>query len=137
MAQNRTLPYGYKIENGKLVTEPQEVKTVEQIYERYAKGESYKKIAEWLTLSGVRYMPHKAKWNKNMVARILQNKNYLGTENYPAILEIGLQQAAEQQEKPYKCLIYMVPVIVICSICVLAKYSTYSSAVYTFDFFQS
>ena len=101
MAQNRTVPYGYKIENGRLTTEPQEEKMVVQIFERYANGESYLKIAQWLTASKIRYMPEKPQWNKNMIARILQNKNYLGNEKYPAILHEGLHQSAEEQSKPY------------------------------------
>lgn len=101
MAQNRMQPYGYKIENGWLTTEPQEEKIVVQIFERYAEGQSYKKIAEWLTNLGLRYMPEKPHWNKNMVARILQNKNYLGNVKYPTILQGELHQKAEKQAKPY------------------------------------
>lgn len=101
MAQNRYLPYGYKIENGKTTIEPQEVAIIRSIYSRYVEGLSYKKIAEQLTESGVRYMPDKPQWNKNMVARILQNQSYLGTEKYPAIIENRLSHAARQMAKPY------------------------------------
>lgn len=101
MAQNRSIPYGYKIENGKLTIEPEEKHIVVRIYERYANGESYMQIAERLTALGVRYTPEKPQWNKNMVARILQNRNYLGNDKYPAILHEGLHQSAEKQSKPY------------------------------------
>lgn len=101
MAKNRHIPYGYKIENGKTVVEQQEAETIHRIYNQYAKGLSYKKIAEQLTESGIRYMPDKPQWNKNMVARILQNQNYLGTVKYPAILEKDLQKAAKLMAKPY------------------------------------
>lgn len=101
MAQNRYLPYGYKIENGKTAIEPQEAEIIRRIYSQYAQGLSYKKIAEQLTESGVRYMPDKPQWNKNMVARILQNTNYLGTERYPVIIENSLSHAARQMAKPY------------------------------------
>lgn len=46
-------------------------------------------------------MADKPEWNKNMVARILKNQNYIGIGKYPAILEKGLQKAAEQMAKPY------------------------------------
>ena len=101
MAKNRHIPYGYKIANGKTVVEGQEAETIRKIYSQYAEGLSYKKIAELLTESGIRYMPDKPEWNKNMVARILKNQNYLGTAKYPAILEKGLQKAAKQMAKPY------------------------------------
>lgn len=101
MAQNRYLPYGYKIENGKTTIEPLEAETIRSIYSWYAEGLSYKKIAEQLTESGVRYMPIKPAWNKNMVARILQNQRYLGSEKYPAIIENSLSHAVRQMAKPY------------------------------------
>lgn len=101
MAQNRTIPYGYKIENGRIIIDPQEERIVVRIYERYANGESYLQIAERLTALKVRYAPEKAEWNKNMVARVLQNKNYLGNAKYPAILHQELHQSAEKKIKPY------------------------------------
>jgi hypothetical protein len=101
MAQNRIIPYGYKIENGKLTIEPEEKHIVVRIYERYANGESYLQIAERLTALGVRYTPEKAQWNKNMVARVLQNKNYLGNNKYPTIIHSELLQSTEKQAKPY------------------------------------
>lgn len=101
MAQNRTIPYGYKIENGKLTIEPEEKHIVVRIYERYANGESYLQIAERLTALGVRYTPEKTHWNKNMVARVLQNKNYLGNCKYPTIIHSELLKSVEEQAKPY------------------------------------
>lgn len=101
MAQNRIIPYGYKIENGKLTIEPEEKHIVVRIYERYADGESYMQIAERLTALGVRYTPEKDQWNKNMVARVLQNKIYLGNDKYPTIIHSQLHQSAEEQTKPY------------------------------------
>lgn len=101
MAKNRYLPYGYKIENGKTVPEPQEMEIIRRIYREYAEGLSYKKIAEQLTAESVCYLPEKSLWNKNMVARILQNERYDGSEKYPAILEQNQRQAAQQMQKPY------------------------------------
>ena len=101
MALNRTVTYGYKIEGGKLTINTDEQKVVVQIYEKYAEGYSYKNIATWLTEQGVRYMPQKPAWNKNMVARILQNNNYLGNEKYMAIIDCAIYQSAQTQAKTY------------------------------------
>lgn len=101
MAKNRYLPYGYKVENGKTTPEPQEAEIIRRIYRAYAEGLSYKKIAEWLTEESVCYLPEKSAWNKNMVARILQNKRYDGSEKYPAILDPDQRQAAQTMQKPY------------------------------------
>lgn len=101
MAQNRIILYGYKMENGKFIQEPIESQVVTQIFSKYADGYSYKKIAEWLTESEITYTLGKPQWNKNMVARILQNNNYLGNEKYPAIVKQELYQQATLQAKPY------------------------------------
>lgn len=101
MAKNRIRPYGYKIEGGKTVIEPQEAESIRRIYRQYAAGLSYKTIAGKLTAEGIRYMPEKPEWNKNMVARILQNESYLGTDKYPAIIESTEYRSAQQSMKPY------------------------------------
>lgn len=101
MTQNRTLPYGYKIEDGRIMTNDAETEVIRRIYRSYAEGLSYKAIAERLTEEGIRYMPEKLEWNKNMVARILQNQDYLGMGKYPLILEEVLCQAAKLAQKPY------------------------------------
>lgn len=101
MAQNRYLPYGYRIENGAIQVSHDEAEIIRRIYQTYADGLSYKAIAEQLTADGFRYIPEKPTWNKNMVARILQNGIYPGTEKYPKIVDSGLRQAVQQAQKPY------------------------------------
>ena len=101
MIKNRTRPYGYKVEGGRTAVDPVEAETIRGIYRRYAEGLSYKAIAEALTAEGVRYMPDKPVWNKNMVARILQNQTYLGTDKYPAIIDAAASRSARQAQKPY------------------------------------
>lgn len=68
---------------GQIKINENEACIVRRIYSDYAAGQSYKKIAEMLTAEGIRYMPQKPVWNKNMVARILQNQNYLGNRKFP------------------------------------------------------
>lgn len=46
-------------------------------------------------------MPDKPIWNKNLVARILQNRSYVGENKYPAIIEASEQRSAELAQKPY------------------------------------
>ena len=121
MAQNRYLPYGYKIENGSTVIEQTEAEVIRRIYMDYASGLSYKKIAEQLTASDVRYMPDKPSWNKNMVARMLQNDSYLGTGKYPQIVTQALMQSAQKMAKPYNHTesddIKLLKPLLVCGIC--------------------
>jgi hypothetical protein len=95
------LPYGYKIVGGRVITNDLESEVIRRIYRSYAAGLSYKAIAEILTAESIRYMPEKPAWNKNMVARILQNQNYLGKGKYPPIIEESLCQQAKLAQKPY------------------------------------
>lgn len=55
------------------------------IYDRYIAGVSYDKLAGELNGRNVPYAPGK-RWNKNMVARILQDERYLGGAAYPQIV---------------------------------------------------
>lgn len=121
MTQNRTLPYGYKIEDGRVMTNDAETEVIRRIYRSYAEGLSYKAIAEDLTEEGIRYMPEKPAWNKNMVARILQNQNYLGMGKYPLIVEEALSQAVKLAQKPYahteSSNIKAIKPLLVCSVC--------------------
>lgn len=101
MPKNRYLPYGYYMKNGVVTVNLEEAEIVRKVYRNYATGASYKKIAEQLTQQEVRYTPEKLGWNKNMVARILQNANYLGNERYPAIVDEQLAAVAEAAQKAY------------------------------------
>lgn len=101
MAQNRYIPYGYLMKNGAATIHSQEAEIIRRIYRQYAEGLSYKAIAQALSEEGFRYMPDKPHWNKNMVARILQNQNYLGTDKYPPIIEAALRQAAARVKRDY------------------------------------
>ncbi len=102
MALNRTILYGYQMVNGEILPHPEEKEVVRQIFKEYAQGASYKTIAQVLTAQNVPYLPEKTVWNKNMVARILQNQQYLGSEKYHAILSDQEYRTAQNQVKPYK-----------------------------------
>lgn len=101
MRKNRTQPYGYQIINGAMAVNEPEAEVVRRVFRDYAAGHSYKAIAEALTQSGSRYTPGKPEWNKNIIARMLQNKGYLGTELYPPLLVEAEYSMAQNARKPY------------------------------------
>ncbi|MEE0407544.1 MAG: recombinase family protein, partial [Oscillospiraceae bacterium] len=82
---NRKLPFGYKMVMGEIVVHPQEAQVVQGIYARYLTGASFNDITDHLKEKGPPYDADKP-WNKNMVARILEDARYAGTERFPAIL---------------------------------------------------
>lgn len=122
MAQNnRTQPYGYWIHNGALAVHPEEMPRVIEIFQRYVQGHSYLTIANWLTEKQVPYLPNRITWNRNIIARILQNETYLGTDKYPAIISVELHNAAKRAVKPYTHTISpdvkMIKAKLVCDVC--------------------
>lgn len=85
MAANRKLPFGYRMEFGEIVVHPLEAATVQRIFQQYISGESYNALVDSLRNQDVPYDQGRL-WNKNMVARILENRKYTGTQGWPAII---------------------------------------------------
>ena len=96
MAKYRKFPFGYRMEFGKMVIDPDESGWVVYIFEQYMLGESIKRIADVLCGTGIRYDADKL-WNKNMVARILQDRRYTGDDRYPPIIDICFFQQVDQK----------------------------------------
>lgn len=96
MASNRKLPFGYRMEFGKIVIQPLEAVIVQRIFQRYSSGESYKMLVEYLREQDVPYDCGKT-WNKNMVARILENRKYIGEQGWPAIITEEMYEYASQK----------------------------------------
>ena len=92
---NRKLPFGYCMQNGQICIVDDEAEIIRMIFTSYAEGNSYETLAEWLNDGKHTYSPGK-RWNKNTLARILQDERYLGNNVYPAILAPG----AFQRRKP-------------------------------------
>ena len=95
---NRKQPFGYKMEFGEIVPQPQEAETVRSIYQQYLAGASFNQLTEQLQTKGVPYNADKP-WNKNMVARILEDDRYIGGKNFPALIEAEQFHAAQERRK--------------------------------------
>ena len=86
MAWQRTIPFGYRMEQAEFVCEKTEAETVKHIFSMYLAGHSLKNIAEAMTEQGMQYHKDKPSWDKNMVKRILDNRKYVGDGEYPRII---------------------------------------------------
>ena len=95
---NRKQPFGYKMEFGEIVLQPQEAETVRSIYLQYLAGASFKQLAEQLQTEDVPYDVGKP-WNKNMVARILEDDRYIGEKYFPALIPTEHFHAAQERRK--------------------------------------
>ena len=81
----RKLPFGYHIRDGQIKIKENEAQAVRMIFDCYTAGMSYSRLTDKLNGQGIPYVPGKH-WNKNMVARILQDERYLGGSAYPQII---------------------------------------------------
>lgn len=82
---NRKQPFGYHIRNGIITVNPIEADVVRFIFTQYQRGASFNEITEKLRNQAVPYDTDKL-WNKNMVARILGDRRYVGDNAYPQII---------------------------------------------------
>lgn len=102
MAGNRKQPFGYRILCGKIVPYENEAETVRWIFETYVAGATYSALVEALQDRGVPYDAQKP-WNKNMVARILDDRRYIGEGGFPQILkqeQFNASQVSKQERVP-------------------------------------
>ena len=95
---NRKLPFGYQMRMGEIVRNEPEAKAVQDIFLQYTLGASLKEIAEQMSTTGPAYDEGKS-WNKNMVARILENPKYTGTDSYPKLVDIKLFEATAEKRQ--------------------------------------
>ena len=95
---NRKLPFGYQMRMGEIIRNEPEAKAVQDIFLQYMLGASLKEIAEQMSKTGLTYDEGKS-WNKNMVARILENAKYTGADNYPKLVDIKLFEAAAEKRQ--------------------------------------
>ena len=96
MAGNRKLPFGYRMELGKIVIHPEEASTVQYIFQQYILGLSYTELVKYLREQDVPYDQGKL-WNKNMVARILENRKYFGQPGWPSIIDTDIFERAHEK----------------------------------------
>ena len=90
----RRQPFGYQICGGRVADKCSEADIVKYIFRAYIGGASFNDIKLGLMKQQVSYDGDKA-WNKNMIARILGDRRYVGTDVYPQILLCKEFEAAE------------------------------------------
>ena len=81
----RKLPFGYHIRDGQIQIKENEAQVVRMIFDHYTAGMSYSSLTDKLNGQDIPYIPGKP-WNKNMLARVLQDERYMGGAEYPQII---------------------------------------------------
>lgn len=94
MMSIRRQPFGYQVCGGRVTVKGSEADIVKYIFRAYIGGASFNDIKSSLLNQPVVYDGDKS-WNKNMIARILGDRRYVGTDVYPPILPREELEVAE------------------------------------------
>ena len=73
-----SVPYGYLMENGKLVIDSSKAEIIRKIFKCYLSGMGTIKIAAYLEREGIPTPTGNIRWHKNAVRYILTNERYVG-----------------------------------------------------------
>ena len=87
MAWQRTIPFGYRMQQGEIICDSVEADVVKDVFAQYLQGKSLQQIAKTMEAKDIRYHNRTKSWNKNMVKRVLENAHYLGDEQFPGIID--------------------------------------------------
>ena len=79
------IPYGYNYEDGELIINDEEAKTIKEIFQKYYEGETYEKIVKYLNEKDV-HTKRGGKWAKPTIHAILKNPVYCGYSHWDNIL---------------------------------------------------
>lgn len=99
MKKKRYFPFGYRMAGGQVEACPEEMGLVLEIYRQYLAGASLQQLARMAQASGIPFRENAEGWNKNMVARILDDCRYWDGKQYPAIVPQGLAASVARLRK--------------------------------------
>ena len=95
---NNYITYGYRLVDGYMRMNPEQSEAVHLIFDAYDGGESIKKIVGMLKDRKAPTTRGKPSWTPALIRKILRNKDYLGVEPYPRMIE------EEQFDRVQECL---------------------------------
>ena len=99
MAKSWHMPMGYTLIDGKIEIQEDSRLIVEQIFKDYAAGESTNSIAKKLREADGDDTQNSRKWVHAAVGRVLENEKYLGTEQYPQIIDKELFDRVQERRE--------------------------------------
>ena len=88
------------MDEGKIVILPQESELLQKLFSHYLNGASLQQLADLAAQSGLRFREDSEHWNKNRIARILDDGRYGGDKNFPPIISAETRQAAAAVSYP-------------------------------------
>lgn len=87
MKKKRGLPFGYTVQNGRLIIQEDEAEIVRGIFQAYIGGSSMLELADLMTKREIPYTEKRMAWNKNIIARMITDRRYAGTDGFEPIID--------------------------------------------------
>ena len=120
MKKKRYFPFGYRMAGGQIEIVPEESSLLQNLFDNYLKGASLIKLAETAQQTGIKFRENTERWNKNMIARMLDDERYWIDNGFPPIVskEIGSAiTALRKQKTTSQCPIQFIKKKLVCCIC--------------------
>ena len=105
---------------GQIEIVPEESSLLQNLFDNYLKGASLIKLAETAQQTGIKFRENTERWNKNMIARMLDDERYWNDDGFPPIVskEIGSAiTALRKQKTTFQCPIQFIKKKLVCCIC--------------------
>lgn len=126
--KKRNILFGYRYQDGIIVTHPQEVTVLKRIFSEYQNSMSLLDIANRLNAEEVEYQPSVIGWNKSRIMRLIEDERYAGKNDFPAIIDQETHHALRQIKAnrntqagtDRSAKIFHIDVPVICPVCGLS-----------------
>lgn len=93
------IPMGYKVRDGSITVYEEHRELVNRIFQAYDSGESAAGIARQLKTEGIKNAKGKVSWSHAGIGKILENRQYLGTEYYPRIINEDLFERVQERRE--------------------------------------
>lgn len=101
--ERRTIPYGYRMVNGLLQTEPHESAVIERIFRLRLNGEGVCRIGSQLYKEHLPFFDEDRYKSIKKVSAILYKVIYCGQKDYPAIIAPSVFAAVQELKQPLPC----------------------------------
>lgn len=106
--------------NGVVEIVPEESILIQELFNNYLTGISLKNLAETAEHSGIQFRKNAQHWNKNMIARMLDDERYWNNNRFPSIVskEVGFAIIALRKQKTtFPCSIQFIKEKLVCCTC--------------------
>lgn len=120
MKKKRYFPFGYRMAGGQIEIVPEESSLLQNLFDSYLKGASLIKLAETAQQTGIKFRENTERWNKNMIARMLDDERYWNDDGFPSIVskEMGSAiTALRKQKATFQCPIKFIQKKLVCCSC--------------------